>query len=69
MRTDQQITNDFALSNTLLSDEKGNCPPNYNQSLLLEVLLNIREYLKDLKDDNVDIKEKLNEIKQAIEGQ
>ena len=49
MRTDQQIIDDFGLSNTTLAEEKGNCPPNYNQHLLLEVLLDIREMLVEVK--------------------
>jgi hypothetical protein len=48
-RTDQQIMDDFALSDTVVSEEKGNNPPNFNQHLILEVLLDIREKLDEVK--------------------
>lgn len=68
MRTDQEIIADYALSNTTLASEKDNVPLNYNNALLLEVLLNIREYLKDIYDKQEDILEKLNDIKELLEG-
>lgn len=49
-RTDQEITDDFALSDSsTLIDEKTKGPSNYNQYLLLEVLLDIREKLHEVK--------------------
>jgi len=48
MRTDQEIWDDIALSDTILEDERGNYPLNYNTSLLLEVALNNRQYLKEI---------------------
>jgi len=53
MRTDQEIWDDIALSDTVLEDERGNYPLNYNTSLLLEVLLNNRQYLKQIYEKEV----------------
>ena len=50
MRTDQEIANDFAMSNASLEEEKHKNPMNYNLYLLGEILLNIRTYLKNIKE-------------------
>jgi len=50
MRTDQEIANDFAISNSSLEEEKHKNPMNYNLYLLGEILLNIRTYLKNIKE-------------------
>ena len=63
MRTQVQILADRAISNTIVEDEKLSCPMNYNIFLLLEVLLNIRTYLKRIEDDQEDVLAKLEEIR------
>lgn len=63
MRTDQEIWDDIALSDTVLEEERGNYPLNYNTSLLLEVLLNNREYSKNIKDKQVQVETLLTQTK------
>lgn len=49
-RTDQEIMDDFSLSDSLeMEQEKIKGPANYNQHLILEVLLDIREKLDEVR--------------------
>lgn len=61
MRSDAVIKADVGVGDTVIADDKGTNPMNYNVYLMLEVLLNQREFLDE-------ILVKLDEVKTAIEG-
>jgi len=49
MRTDQEIMDDIGIGNTVIAEDKTIFPINFNTVLLLEVLLDIREKLDEVK--------------------
>ena len=61
MRTDATIIADIGVGDTVISEDKALNPMNYNVSLMIEVLLDVRQFHDALLV-------KLEEVKTAIEA-